>query len=140
MSRMNKERPNDCPIAFGTDIFGDRWTLLVLRDMIIRGKRRYGEFLESDEKIATNILADRLCHLENEGLVTKARDPENRRSYIYSLTPKALDLIPVIFEIMIWGGKQKPVNKRRRDLIHRMQNDRAALIAEIYQREGMTPP
>ncbi len=137
MARSAKKHSSDCPVAHGTDTFGDRWTLLVLRDMILHGKRRYGDFLESEEKIATNILADRLCHLENEGLIEKARDPDNRRSYIYTLTRKGLDLTPVILEIIRWSGRYKSMNKRRRDLIHRIETDRAALIADIYRREGV---
>ena len=95
MSKQTKKHLGGCPVAYGTDIFGDRWTLLVIRDMILHGKKRYGVLLDAEEKIATNILADRLKHLEAVGVVNKAQDPENRRSYIYSLTQKGLSLIHI---------------------------------------------
>ena len=105
MSKNEKLRPSGCPVAFGLDIFGDRWSLLVIRDMMLNGKKTYGEFLEAGEGISTNILADRLKYLEAEGIIEKTQDPENRRSFIYTLTGKGLDLAPIILEIVNWGGK-----------------------------------
>ena len=100
-----KIRQTGCPVAFGLDIFGDRWTLLVIREIMLRGKWTYSEFMEMEEEIATNILIDRLKSLEAEGLVNKERDPENRRSYLYSLTKKGRDLAPILLEIIIWSGE-----------------------------------
>jgi DNA-binding HxlR family transcriptional regulator len=104
MRNENKNRQSGCPIAFGLDTFGDRWSLLVIREIMVKGKKTYGEFLEADEGISTNILADRLKHLETEGIIKKARDPENRRSFTYSLTDKGRDLAPIIIEIIKWSG------------------------------------
>lgn len=134
MKTDTKKHTTGCPVAFGLDIFGDRWTLLIIRDMLLHGKRTYSDFLASDEKIATNILANRMKHLEDEGVVTRARDPENRRSFIYTLTDKGLGLTPVLLEIVRWSGDYLRLNKYRQGLVQRIDNDRDGLIAEIYQR------
>ncbi|MDP4795345.1 MAG: helix-turn-helix transcriptional regulator [Rhodospirillales bacterium] len=134
MSTSTKKHSSGCLVAYGLDTFGDRWTLLILRDMVLYGMRRYGQFLSGEEKIATNILADRLKHLEQEGIVQRARDPENRRSYIYSLTDKGLDLVPMILEIIRWGGKYTPLTPRRKKLVGRINDDCAGLLQEIRQR------
>lgn len=134
MKTETKKHTTGCPVAFGLDIFGDRWTLLIIRDMLLHGKRTYSDFMASDEKIATNILASRMKHLEDEGVVTRARDPENRRSFIYTLTDKGLSLTPVLLEIVRWSGDYLHLNKYRQGLIQRIDNDRDGLIAEIYER------
>lgn len=97
-----------CPIAFALEIFGDRWTLLVLRDLLFKGKKRYKEFLASEEEIATNVLAERLRRLEREGLVTRLRPPGGGRQFVYRPTAKALDLLPVLLEISVWSAKYDP--------------------------------
>lgn len=94
-----------CPFTYALEIFGDKWSLLVLRDLIIFNKRTYKEFAAAGEGIATNILADRLNNLEKDGMITKKRDPENRRSYIYSPTRKSLDLFPMFYEMIRWSAK-----------------------------------
>lgn len=104
MKQKNNQRDSGCPVAYGLDTFGDRWSFLILRDMMLKDHQTYSDFLNMDEGIATNILADRLKHLEANGILTKSRDPENRRSYIYSLTPKGHDLAPILIEIIIWSG------------------------------------
>ncbi|TNE39356.1 MAG: transcriptional regulator [Alphaproteobacteria bacterium] len=136
MSKTAKKRLSNCAVVYGLDIFGDRWTMLVLRDMILHGKRRYGEFLESEEGIATNILADRLKRLAAEGLVTVSRDPDNRRSNIYTLTEEGLSLMPVLFEIMNWSANYCELNERRTLLVKRIREDREGLMAEIRAREA----
>lgn len=96
---------SNCPVNFGLENFGDKWSLLIIRDMVFWGKRTYGEFLKSDEGIATNILAARLVSLEKEGIVSKSPHPVDKRKEIYSLTEKGLDLIPLLVEIVAWSGK-----------------------------------
>ena len=140
MSTSTKKHSSGCLVAYGLDTFGDRWTLLILRDMVLYGMRRYGEFLSGEEKIATNILADRLKHLEQEGIVVRTRDPENRRSYIYSLTDKGLDLVPVILEIIRWSGKYTPLTPGRKKLIARINDDCEELVREIHQRVHAVDP
>src|SRR4051812_34290926 len=87
-----------CPINLSLEIFGDTWSLLVLRDMMFSGKRHFRELLQSDERISSNILADRLARLVDHGLLTKADDPTHKQKAIYSLTEKAITLLPVIVQ------------------------------------------
>ena len=101
-------RRSDCPISFGLETFGDRWTLLIIRDIVYFGKKTYGEFLASDEHIATNILADRLAQLEADGILVKTHSPTDKRREIYTLTEKGLDLIPVLLEIANWSFRHDP--------------------------------
>lgn len=138
-AKTQKRHDTGCLVAYAVDIFGDRWTLLVLRDLLLYGKKRYGEFMEADERIATNILSDRLKRLEDAGIVTKTRDPENGRSYIYHLTDKGLGLLPALLEIIRWSGHQTTPNARRKALVKRIETDRDGLIQEVYEREGKRP-
>lgn len=94
-----------CPLNYGLEIFGDKWSLLIIRDMMFFGKRYYREFLSSEEKISTNILADRLGLLEKEGLITKSKDPHHKQKVKYSLTQKSVDLLPIIAEIGLWSDQ-----------------------------------
>ena len=105
MARSSDVCRSHCPINFVLETFGDKWTLLIVRDLMFKGKRTYGEFLESDEKISTNILADRLKRLEEHEIVQKTVAPDNRSKLIYSLTPKGKDLLPVMLEITAWSAK-----------------------------------
>ena len=124
MSKSEKLRASGCPVAYGLDIFGDRWSLLVIRDMMLGAKNTYGEFLEAGEGISTNILANRLKHLEAEGIIEKSRDPANRRSILYKLTRKGRDLAPVILEIVSWSGKHDHRSIARTDVLAKIRNDR----------------
>lgn len=131
---MLQKRTSGCPVAFGLDTFGDRWTLLIIREIMLAGKRTYSQFLQSEEGIATNILVDRLKQLESNGIVEKNRDPENRRSFIYSLTQKGRDLAPILIEIVIWSGKYDERAVAKRDVLEKIQRDRAGFENEL--REG----
>lgn len=97
-----------CPVANALDLVGDKWTLLVVRDLLFMGKRRYREFADSPEGIPSNILADRLKRLEKTGLVTKRPYQRNPLRYEYHLTPKGADLMPVLKEIVRWANKHIP--------------------------------
>ena len=94
---------SDCPLNFGLERFGDRWTLLIIRDMIFFNKRSYNEFLSSSEHISTNILANRLNFLEKEKFIVKERDKDHKQKRIYSLTEKGIGLLPMIIEIGLWS-------------------------------------
>jgi len=103
---MKSKKPRShCPINFFLEAFGDKWTLLIIRDIIFRGKSTYGEFLKSEEGVATNILAARLEHLENEGILKKIVDPEDARRNKFQLGEKGIETVPVLFEIMAWSEK-----------------------------------
>lgn len=139
---MTDQNTGKCPVTYGLDIFGDRWSLLIVRDMLFRGKRHYGQFAKSSERISSNILASRLARLEEAGIIAKADDPDNQKRFIYSLTDKGLALVPVLLEIVAWSARFDPQAKTGpdllrgapADLVERLHNDRAALVAEIVAR------
>ena len=97
-----------CPISYTMDTFGDKWTVLIIRDLLLYGKDSFSEFLCSDEKIATNILTDRLNVLVQEGFVTKHVAPTNRSKFLYRPTQKAIEMLPMILEITLWAEKYIP--------------------------------
>ena len=137
MAKQPPARRSKCPHAYALDIFGDRWTLLIVRDLMFHGKRRYGEFLEGEEGIATNVLADRLKRLERSGLVRVAPDPESRRSKVYRLTPKGLDLAPMMLEIILWSARHDPETGVSGAFVRRARRDREGLLREVVaQSEG----
>lgn len=110
---MRSETPRSyCPINLSLEIFGDAWTLLVLRDMMFAGKRHFRELLESDERISSNILSDRLSRLVDHGLLTKSDDPTHKQKAIYNLTEKGIALLPIIVQIGAWGSKWSPDAKK----------------------------
>lgn len=94
-----------CAVNYGVEIFGDRWSLLIIRDIVFVGKKTYGQFLKSEEGIATNVLAARLAFLEEQGILSKAPSPDDRRKDFYTLTEKGLDLIPMVLNIVQWSAK-----------------------------------
>ncbi|MDN5202690.1 helix-turn-helix domain-containing protein [Fulvivirgaceae bacterium BMA10] len=100
-----------CPQYLALQVFGDKWTLLIIRDIMIEGKRRFREFLQSKEKIASNILASRLQLLEQDGIIYRSKDPQHKQKVIYSLTEKGIDLFPILMENARWSLKYKPVEK-----------------------------
>jgi DNA-binding HxlR family transcriptional regulator len=99
------KKRSDCPISCSLDIFGDKWSLLIIRDMMFFNKSTYGDFLKSAESIATNILASRLQGLEENNLIVKLEHPESKAKVLYKLTQKAIDLLPIIVEIHLWADK-----------------------------------
>jgi DNA-binding HxlR family transcriptional regulator len=114
------------------EILGDRWSLLIIRDMMLRGFRTYKEFLESYEGIATNILAARLQKLIAHGIITTEQDPSDGRKLIYSLTAKGIDLAPVLTEMVLWAGAHEETDNR--PLVLQMQKDKEQFLASIRQR------
>jgi DNA-binding HxlR family transcriptional regulator len=128
---MEKKR-SDCPISCTLDILGDRWSLLIIRDVMLRGKMSYSEFLDSEEKIATNILVNRLTTLEGEKILVKSVSPENKSKYIYRLTQKGADLMPIIIELMDWGAKYNK-NCPRKELGQKIKKDKAAVVKELSE-------
>lgn len=123
-----------CPISTTLDILGDRWTLLIIRDLMFKGKKTYGEFLQSEEKIATNILADRLLILEKVGIIKKNAFPGNRVKNLYQLTPKGIDLMPTLLEIIMWGDKYFEIPEDVHRFVREIRKDRKGAIREISNR------
>jgi len=103
-NQRRAERRSGCPLNASVEMLGDRWSLLIIRDMMLRGAGTFKEFLEGDEGIATNILADRLRRLSAYGIITTKSDPWDGRKVIYQLTPKGIDLAPVLTEMVLWAS------------------------------------
>jgi DNA-binding HxlR family transcriptional regulator len=130
--RLAPQWRSGCPLNASVEMLGDRWSLLIIRDMMLREFRTYKEFLESHEGIASNILADRLRRLETHGIITTERDPSDRRKRIYRLTAKGIDLAPVLAEMVLWAGAHE--NTGNQPLIQQMRKDKATFLAAIRQR------
>lgn len=120
---MLQKQRSTCPISTGLELIGDRWTLLIIRDMMFGGKRHFREFLASEEGIASNVLADRLAKLLNAGLVTRSDDPSHLQKAIYSLTELGISLLPVLAALSKWTQQQFPETRRpeARPLLRRDQ-------------------
>jgi DNA-binding HxlR family transcriptional regulator len=115
------------------DLLGDRWSLLIVRDLMVRGYRTFGEFLHSGEGIATNILAGRLKRLEAAGILYAEPSAEDGRSAHYRLTDKGISLAPVMLELLIWGAHHEETAAPCAVIDH-MEQNRAAVLAETYRR------
>jgi DNA-binding HxlR family transcriptional regulator len=124
---------SDCPVSNSLEIVGDRWSLLIVRDLMIRGLRTFTEFQESDERIATNILTDRLRKLEQAQIITADTDPEDRRRVRYRLTEKGIDLAPVLLELLVWGARHENTGSPR-GVIEKMTKNREPILAEVRRR------
>jgi DNA-binding HxlR family transcriptional regulator len=109
------------------------WSLLIIRDIVYFGKKTYGEFLESDEHIATNILADRLVHLEEKGVLVKKPHPTDKRKEVYGLTEKGLDLIPILLDLANWGAKHDPQTGAPEVWITMVNADRENIIRQVRE-------
>ena len=127
----SSEYRSNCPINFVLETFGDKWTLLIIRDLMFKGKRYYGDFLASNEKISTNILANRLQRLEVNGVIEKKQDPDNHTKNIYSLTSKGKELLPIMLEITAWSGKYDRYTNTPDWFLEQIRNNREAITAKI---------
>jgi DNA-binding HxlR family transcriptional regulator len=124
---------NKCPIDYALEVFGDRWTLLVLRDLMLSGKRYYRELITSKEGIATNILASRLRKMEADGLIIRKQNPDDKRQIFYELTEKALDLMPILFEISRWSVIYDKDTAAPLELMRRFNDEPQQFIAELKE-------
>ena len=132
LREMKKEvKRSDCPISCSLDVFGDKWSLLILRDMMFSNKSTYGEFLKSAEGIATNILATRLLALEENGLIEKREHPESKAKVLYSLTPKSIDLLPLIVEMHLWADTHLEVPADIKAMIKEVKKGKDAFIKKM---------
>lgn len=129
MGKLKKR--SDCPISSALDIVGDKWSLLIIRDIVFTGKHTYNEFLKSEEKIATNILADRLMLLEEAGILTKEEHPDSKAKYFYRLAPKGIDLLPVLVEMILWSDKYLKISLQSREFAKKLRKDKEAIVKEI---------
>lgn len=130
MKQINQR--SNCPVSFSLDFMGDKWSLLIMRDMMLNNKFTYGEFLQSDEKISTNILADRLAVLEQNGFITRRVSTEKKNKIIYGMTEKSIDLVPIIMEYNIWGAKYNPSGDK--GLLSELIKDKQKTIQKYQDR------
>ena len=124
-----RQRRSDCPVHFALEVFGDAWSLLIVRDLMFKNRRTYTELLRAEEGIATNILADRLVRLEQDGII--ARDEKPGGGVSYRLTPKGIDLAPVMVEIIGWSAKHDARTAADKGFVRRLRNDRRGLLREL---------
>ena len=132
MPGQKPKRRSECPLNASVEMLGDRWSLLIIRDMMLRGFRTYKEFMECYEGIATNILADRLKKLITYGIITAEPDPSDGRKLIYLLTAKGIDLAPVLTEMVLWAAAHEDTGNQA--LVRLMREDKEKVIAGVRER------
>lgn len=122
------KKRSDCPVSYSLDIWGDRWSLLIIRDLMFKKECTYGDFLKSEEKIATNILASRLQTLEENGVIDKLEHPDSKAKVLYRLTQKGIDLLPLMIEINLWAEKYSVLPAERKAMLKEVKKDKEAFI------------
>lgn len=132
MPRDSDKRRSDCPLNVFLEIFGDRWTLLIVRDLMLKERTHFGELLDGGEGIASNILTDRLARLEEYALLERRRDSSDGRRFTYRLTERGIDLAPVLYEMIIWAAQHEATAAPPGD-VEAMKRDRAGYLAAIRQ-------
>jgi len=131
-SRRTGRRRSQCPLNASVEMLGDRWSLLIIRDMMLRGFSTYKEFMECYEGIATNILADRLRKLTAYGIIAARPDPSDGRKLVYSLTAKGIDLAPVLTEMVLWAAAHEDTGNQA--LVGQMRADKEKFVAGVRER------
>lgn len=131
MSDTKSMARSQCPISLALDVIGDRWSLLIVRDLMFAGKRYYRELMRSDEGISSNILAERLARLVEVGVLSRTDDPNHQQKAIYSLTQMGIDLLPIVAQLGIWGRKYLPVTPESAAQAKRLEKGGATLMKKI---------
>ena len=129
MKKIKKR--SDCPISSALDIVGDKWSLLIIRDIAMSGKNTYNEFLKADEGIATNVLADRLSMLEMAGILVKEEHPESKAKIFYRLSVQGIDLLPVLVEIILWSDRYLSISPQAKYFAKALRKDKQGIIKQI---------
>lgn len=124
----DSKKRSDCPISCSLDILGDKWSLLIVRDLMFSKQCTYGDFLKSSEKIATNILASRLLMLEKNEIISKLNHPDSKAKVLYKLTQKGIDLLPIMVEMQLWAGKYFSLSKEQEALLEGIKKDKEVFI------------
>lgn len=132
LKKPKSRRRSECPLNASVEMLGDRWSLLILRDMMVRGYRTFKEFLSSEENIASNVLTDRLRKLEVYGIIASEQDPSDGRKLNYSLTAKGIDLAPVLTEMVLWAAAHEETGNQA--LVRLMRKDKEEFLAQTWQR------
>lgn len=125
------EMRSECPISSSLDIFGDKWSLLIVRDLMLHKSRTYGDFAKSAENIATNILANRLQLLENHRIIIKLPYPGNKVKGLYKLSPKGIALIPALIELALWGGEYIPNANARSPFLQSVKRSKSKFVKKV---------
>ena len=125
------KKRSDCPLSQSLDVFGDKWSLLIIRDLMFGNKCTYNDFLKSEEGIATNILASRLKALEENGVIEKSAHPDSKAKILYRLTQKGIDLLPIIMEVYIWSDKYLTIPADIRVTIKEAKKDKDKFIKQV---------
>lgn len=133
MPKQSKPCRSCCPIANALEIVGDKWTLLLMRDLLFRNLHEFKDFLASPEKIATNILSARLKTLREDGIIQSMPHPTNGTKKLYHLTEKGKSLMPLLIEMTIWGSDQIPGTAAPPEIIQAMRNQRSAFEKKILE-------
>ena len=123
-----------CPINFTLEHFGDKWSFLIIRDLMFKDKRHYNEFLEAGENVSTSVLGDRLRKLEAHGIISKGKDSVKKSRIRYSLTKKGIDLLPILIEMIIWGGEKDRFTESPEEFMDQAAQDKEALINRIREK------
>ena len=133
---LKSKKRSDCPISSSLDIWGDKWSLLIIRDLMDAKECTYGDFLKSPEKIATNILAARLQNLEENKLIEKLEHPDSKANVLYKLTRKGIDLVPIMIEISLWAEKYYSLPEDRKALLKEVKKDKPGFIKAAIKELG----
>ena len=133
--KQSKKR-SDCPISCSLDIWGDKWSLIIVRDLMFAKQCTYGDFLKSEEKIATNILASRLHSLEENGIISKSEHPDSKAKVLYRLTQKGIDLLPIMVEINLWADKYYDLPASRKEELKEVKKDKEKYIKMVVKELG----
>ena len=131
-STTSRQRRSGCPISIALELLGDAWSLLIVRDLMFKDRRTFNDFLTGGEGIASNILADRLRRLEDADIIEKRRDPLDARRFLYRLSPKGIELAPVLVELVVWSARHEQTDAPAA-VVRRMRADRDAFVAEVRQ-------
>ena len=132
-----------CPINYTLEHFGDKWSFLIIRDLMFKGKRHYNEFLEAGEKVSTSVLGDRLKKLEEMGIISRGEDNVKKSRIRYSLTQEGIDLLPILIEMIIWGSVHDELTESPKEFMDQASKNKDSMIRQIREnliREHLSEP
>ena len=123
-----------CPVNYAVEHFGDKWSLLIIRDLMFKGKRHYNEFFESEEKVSTSVLGDRLKQLEESGIISKGQDTVKKSRIKYSLTKKGIDMLPFMVDMISWSGSYDNETEAGDVFLAQVKDGRDYLLKSIKEK------
>jgi DNA-binding HxlR family transcriptional regulator len=135
MPKNSQSHRSSCPLACGLDLLGDKWSLLIIRDLLLTNRAEYSHFLNAGDGISTNILSDRLDQLQKDKLISKKAHPDHGKKFIYSPTSKARALTPIIIELVLWADEHIEGAKAPRALLQKINDDKQGLIDRLMAGE-----